>query len=213
MTRGLSVKFAVIILAGVVVVGGGITFWAKGLSQGSKAHYDQLALEVPEEGELRKMVEDSQLKVDDYRTQLQHLEQSVPNLAYVPTLLTELENLGKAHNITVTGVRPVIEPKVQKNTDDKVSGSGSKKAAYREMAIDITGRGNYGNVMAMVEAIKKFPKIIAIQTVGLTPKRETDEDRAAGQTGVVLDATVRIKAYLFPNQQASLSSGENGASS
>lgn len=212
MSRNISIKFAVIVLAGVIVVGGGVTSWARGASQSSKARYEQLVKEVPDEAQLKTMVSESQGKVDEYKTQLQHLELAVPSLAYVPTLLTELENLGKAHNITVTGVRPVIQQKQQKNTDDKTSGSGTKKQAYREMSIDITGRGNYANVMSMVEAIKKFPKIIAIQTVGLVPRRETEEEKKQGQTGVVLDATVRIKAYLFSNQQPG-GAADSGASS
>lgn len=191
----------VIGMVAAVLVGGGVNYWSYGASVAAKARYNTLAAEVPNEGDLRKMVNESQLKVDDYKMQLQHLEQSVPGMAYVPTLLTELELLGKQHNIAVTGVRPVMEPRATKNTDDKQSG-GERKKPYTEMSIDISGRGSYENVMQVVEALKKFPKIIAIQTVGLTPKKDTNQ-KADGPkpTSVVLDANVRIKAYLFPMPQ------------
>ena len=134
-------------------------------------------------------------------------------MAYVPTLLSEIENIGKQHSIAVTGVRPIIENKLQKSGDDKASGE-QKKAAYQEMLIDVTGRGTYGNVMQMIEALNKFPKIIAIQTVGLVPRRETDEERKAnnGSSGIVLDATIRIKAYLFPTPTAGDTAKDGAAS-
>ena len=209
-----TVRMVVMALVGAVLVGGGVVYWASGTAKDAKSRYQTLVADDPNEGDLRNMVETSQTKVDETKLQLQHLEQSVPNLAYVPTLLTELELLGKQHNIEVTGVRPVIGEKKAVNTDDKASG-GEKKKAYQEMNIDISGRGSYGNVMQVVEALKKFPKIIAIQTVGLQPKKDTSQD-ANGQksSGVVLDATVRITAYLFPMPQGSSGNQANqGATS
>lgn len=207
MNRLPPIRLVVLFMAGVLVVGGGVTFWAHTANQNTKSHYLKLVAEVPDENDLNKMVAASQAKVDDYKLQLQHLEQGVPGMAYVPTLLSEIENMGKQHNIIVTGVRPIIENKALKSTDDKASGE-QKKAAYQEMSIDITGRGTYGNVMQMMEALNKFPKIIAIQTIGLVPVRESAEDAKAHpqSTGIVLDATIRIKAYLFPMA----GSGENG---
>lgn len=199
MNRLPQTRIVVLLMVVVVLAGGGITMWSRSASQGAKARYQQLVIDVPDEVVLKKMVGETQLVVDDYKSQLQHLELAVPNLAYVPTLLTELESLGKQHNIAVTGVRPIVENRVQRSVDDKAAGTTVKKAPYQEMSIDITGRGSYENVMQMVEALKKFPKIIAIQTVGLQPRRQTgDPQQDANTAGVVLDATVRIKAYLFP---------------
>lgn len=209
-----SIKVGILIVAGTVLVGAGVTMWAQGTSSSAKERYQKLEGEVPAEGELRKQLEASQLKVDDYKNQLQHLEQGVPSLAYVPTLLTELETLGKVHSIEVTGVRPILESRQPKNNDDKSSGS-AKKPAYQEMTIEVTGRGTYENVNQMVEGIKKFPKIIAIQTVTLQPHRENSQtDKAKTQTGFILDTTIRLKAYLFPTPNPNKESGSTtGATS
>lgn len=204
MNKQPSIRMVVMAMVGAVLIGGGVNYWANGAAKAAKTRYETLVAEVPNEGELRQMVTDSQTKVDEYKLQLQHLEQSVPGMAYVPTLLTELEMLGKQHNIAVTGVRPVIGERKPVNTDDKASGS-EKKKPYQEMSIDISGRGSYENVMQVVEALKKFPKIIAIQTVGLQPKKDTSQKgdgTSEKPAGVVLDATVRIKAYLFPMPQS-----------
>lgn len=208
MKKTTSVRTIVLLCGVVVLAGGGATYWANGASNQAKARYLALEAAVPDEAELKKSVAESQLVVDDYKGQLQHLEQSVPSLAYVPTLLTELEKLGKDHRIEVTGVRPVIGEKTTKSNDDKKG--GEKKAAYQEMSIDINGRGTYADVMSMVDALKKFPKILAVQTVALQPKRATSEKDAAQNNARVLDATVRIKAYLFPMAQAKTGSDRSG---
>lgn len=215
MNRLPPIRMVVLLMVGVLLIGGGVTFWANTSSQAAKARYEKLVTEVPDESELNRMVAQSQAKVDDYKTQLQHLEQGVPTLAYVPTLLTELEAMAKQHSIAVTGVRPIVENKFQKNSDDKTSGETKKKTAYEEMSIDISGRGSYGNVMQMIEALKKFPKIIAIQTIGLVPRRESNQNPAAGSatSGIVLDATIRIKAYLFPTPVPGQKAENNGAAS
>ncbi|MBS1723770.1 MAG: type 4a pilus biogenesis protein PilO [Armatimonadetes bacterium] len=199
-----SVRIAVLVCAGVVLVGSGISYWAYNTSKDGKARYDQLAKEVPDEGDLKRQVSDSEDKINATKSQLQHLEQSVPSLAYVPTLLTEMERLGAEHHILMTGVRPVIGEREQKDNSEKKSGERQKKAGYQEMLIDINGRGNYSDVMAMVDAIKKFPKIVEIVTVSLTPKKDTSVTATDQQAhkAPVLDATVRIRAYLFPMPQA-----------
>ncbi len=209
-----SIRTIVLLMVGALLIGGGATYWASGAASAAKTRYAKLASEVPEEKDLEKMVADSQLKVDDYKNQLNHLEEGVPNLAYVPTLLTELETLGKEHNIAVTGVRPIVADKISKNNDDKASGS-EKKPSYQEMSIDITGRGSYADVMQVVEALKKFPKILSIQTVGLNPKKDAQKDKSSATTTVQLDATVRIKAYLFPlpDKSADSKPGQTGATS
>lgn len=213
MNKVPPLKAAILLSVVVLLVGSGITYWANGASQSTKDRYLKLEGEVPDESELQAQLQESQATVDSTKTQLQHLEQAVPSLAYVPTLLTELELLGKHNNITVTGVRPVLNEKQQKDTAEKKS--GQKKAGYEEMLIDISGRGSYADVMAMVNALKTFPKIVAIQTVGLQPRRESAlEQERPDPNRVVLDATVRIKAYLFPVPQAGKGTSQaEGASS
>ncbi len=204
-----SFKVAAFLTVCAVVVGGGTTLWAHGASKATEAKYEDLVKQVPEESLLKKEVTESEATVADYRQQLQHLEEAVPRMAYVPTLLTELENLGKAHSITVTGVRPVADNKVAKPSDDKKSVQGKK--AYQEMLIDISGRGTFDNVMEMVDALKSFPKILAVQTVSLQPRKDANQPAGqANKTAPVLDATVRIKAYLFPDPKADTDEKSSG---
>jgi Tfp pilus assembly protein PilO len=200
-----DVKSVALVAAGIVLLGGGATYWAYNLSQEAKARFEKLDNELPKEQVLREMLAKSQYEVDTFREQLQHLEEGVPTLAYIPTLLSELESLGKQHSITVTGVRPVAQSAAQPKptTDDKKT--TKKSNDYKEIGIEFTGRGTYGDVMGMVDSLKKFPKVIAVQTVGLIPKR--DRTKTGQQQPAVgspnLEASVRIKAFVFPDESES----------
>ncbi|MCW5936931.1 MAG: type 4a pilus biogenesis protein PilO [Fimbriimonadaceae bacterium] len=198
MSRTPSLKTMVLMALGVIFIGFLATMWTFNMSVDAKQRYNALRAEVPEEEELQEQLAESQYSVDEYRAQLDHLEAGVPGLAYVPTLLQELEELGRQHQITVTGVRPIVDSKsLGKGKGANKKELGEAKKAYQEIMIDITGRGTYANVMGMVEALKTFPKIIAVQTVGLQPKRVTKDLEVAPGDGPLLDVSIRIKAFLF----------------
>jgi Tfp pilus assembly protein PilO len=147
---------------------------------------------------LAKSVE--QLKTTSAK--LNHLEKGVPETAYVPTLLTELEKFGKSRNIEVLGVRPLETPKGK-------PGSEKEKAAakpYNELAIEIKGRGTYGNAMRFVQSMRSFPKIVAVRTVTLSPK--TGNEAASLGT---LEITLELRAYVFPLPTVDEASAEGSA--
>lgn len=180
-------KALVLLLLAVLIVGGGAAYWQYTGMTAAEGRLRQLESEVPDEKELTSMLASSQAELAEQQAKLDHLEKSVPGVAYVPTLLRELESVGKGNKITVTGVRPVMAP-------PSVPGAemGAKKA-YQEIEIDITGRGSYFSVLNMVQALQKFPKIVAVNSVAMLPKREGNQDQLS------LEATVRIKAFMFPN--------------
>ena len=203
MKRGPDIKPAVAIGLGVVILTGGAAFWMSSVASASRQRADKLSLEVPKEADLKADLEQTKAKLTDIQTRLEHLEQGVPSLAYVPTLLTELETLGLSNQVKVTGVRPVVSNSNQKPEDKSSGGGAPKKKAYEEISIDITGRGSYGNVMRMVESLLKFPKVVSVQTISLTPVREAAQNGQAATLGTSLEAVVRIKAYVFADPQES----------
>ena len=60
-----------------------------------------------EQGQVYKKLADSKNQLTQLQTKLAHLEQGVPDAAYVPTMLKDLELAGKQHGIEVTGLRPM----------------------------------------------------------------------------------------------------------
>lgn len=120
---------------------------------------------------------------------LQHLEQGVPEFAYIPTMLAELEKTGKTAGINVIGVRPLPKEATSKKDGDATS---PRRKPYEELNIEVKGRGTYRSVMNFVQALGKFPKIVAARTVDLQPKTEP------GGPANMLEVTINLRAYVFP---------------
>ncbi|MCU0315431.1 MAG: type 4a pilus biogenesis protein PilO [Fimbriimonadaceae bacterium] len=170
----------------VAAVGGGAVFWQFNNRSDAEAKVSRLRQELPDESQIKESLEKSKLEVSELQNKLTHLEQGVPGIAYVPTLLKELEQLGLSKAMQITGVRPNLV-----TAPPPAEGEKRQERPYQELEIDITGRGSYQSVMEMVKALQSFPKIVAVQTVGLTPRR--DGTNYTSQ----LDASVRLKAYMF----------------
>lgn len=175
-----------LLLLVVTLLGGGAVYWQYNSKTAAEARVNALEAEVPDEKELTNMLATSQKGLSEHRTKLKHLEQSIPQAAYVPTLIKELEAVGKSNEVAVTGIRPVMAPAAP------ASEVGSKKA-YDEIEFDMVGRGGYMAVLNLVSALQTFPKILSVSTVAVVPKRGIDSQQT-------LEATVRIRAFVFPNE-------------
>lgn len=179
-----------LILACVALVGGGGTcYWQYSQLQEAQAQADTLDGKLKNAQAIQAQLQDSVGKLKESSEKLKHLEGGVPELAYIPTLLTELENVGKAHGIQVLGVRP-IPPKAEPK---EANGTPKPKKAYAELDIEVKGRGRYPAVLQFLSALQTFPKIVAVRTTTLTPKRELNDKGAPN-----LDVTVELRTYLFP---------------
>ncbi|MCO5296420.1 MAG: type 4a pilus biogenesis protein PilO [Fimbriimonadaceae bacterium] len=149
---------------------------------------EKLRVDTRPEDKIQVEVEQSNQKLEACLDQLRHLEQGVPQFAYVPTMLNELEQLGNSTGIEVLGVRPVA---VQKSPKDEKA--KKEKSPYQELEIEVKGRGEYANVLRFVSALQAFPKIVEARTVALTPKNEV------GRVGAPrLEVEVHLRAFVFP---------------
>lgn len=177
-------------LTGVLALaGGGMAFMLMGSNSEKSSDLKRLKAEARKPDELQAELEEAKLNAQASATELAHLEQNIPELAYVPTMLKELEQFGNESGVKVYGVRPFVA--VHTSKKDKVKKKNEKP--YSELSIEIKGKGRYQAVMKFVNAMKAFPKIVAVRTVSLTPKQATGE--SAGYS--VLDVTLELRAYLF----------------
>jgi Tfp pilus assembly protein PilO len=175
----------------VLFLGGGATYFQYNAVQAVKADVTALESQVPSQKELEKSLADSHGKLAEYQLKLSHLEQSVPDVAYIPTLMKELEQIGLGKGIKVTGVRPapaVVAPALPEEGSTK-----PKKKDYDEITIEVKGRGHYDNIKAFLDAIQEFPKVIAVKTISMTPMRD-GTDGPAGD----IELVVNVVAYVFP---------------
>jgi len=186
-------KIFMMMSLGMVVAGGIAGFFGYSGMTAKADEVHRLKSEVKDARTVQKELDDSKAQLQETSEKLKHLEASVPDFAYVPTLLTELERVGKENGIEVLGVRPVPKPPEAKKPDDgEVSTSTVKQSKpYEELNIEIKGRGTYGDTMRFVQALQTFQKIVAARSVSLSPKTEI------GQTAKILDVSIELRAYIF----------------
>lgn len=183
----------IILMLTTLVLGAGGIFFLWGEVSGQAAEAARIKSSIRSGDDLQQEVWESSAKLVDSEAKLNHLEKGVPDFAYIPTMLKELEMTGKQQGIEVFGVRPITVAEPPKSSD----GSKPKRKAYEELAIEVKGRGNYRSVLNFVEALKKFPKIVAARTVALQPIRSAKPDEAQGQ----LDVTIELRAFVFPEKE------------
>jgi len=126
---------------------------------------------------------------------LQHLEAGVSTAAYVPTLLKELESVGRSCNLEIIGVRPLpmnTDKKKKKSSDENKSTENLQRKPYQELDLEVKSQGSFGNQMLFLQKLQDFPKIVGVQSVSINPKMGKD-----GKTIETLEAVFVIRVYVF----------------
>lgn len=144
----------------------------------------------------------------DAQTKLGALEQGVSTKSYVPTLLRQIEELGKSVNMRVVGVRP--KPAVA-TPPPPTSSEGSKKVVtgkpdpYDKLDIDVEVKGKYADVMHFLHKITSFPKIIAVNSVQISPEGGQKEELVSPLLSVRLGTT----AFILKESAKGAQSGDS----
>ena len=190
MKRQMNPKVFGAMTVFAMLLGGGATYWQYNAAGKATAKIAALQLGTPSDEELQRSLAESTSTLAEYRKNVEHLEAGVPDVAYVPTLMKELEEVGQRNDFKVIGVRPVVQAFMP-----VLDGSIAKKKDYEEIEIEIKGRGRYADVKRFLDDLQEFPKVIAVNTVKIEPQREMG-DRGAPQ----VEATVNVVLYVFPFQ-------------
>ncbi|MFN3683936.1 MAG: type 4a pilus biogenesis protein PilO [Fimbriimonadaceae bacterium] len=159
------------------------------------ARAEALAKEVQEQSSIAKRAEDVASKLERTAARLAHLELSVSQTAYIPTMLTELERTGRESGLAVLGVRPIEAPKP--TTKDDKEGL-KKRKPYQELDIEVKGRGPYRAALNFLKALQTFPRIVAVRSLTLSPKSQTGPDAGLKPD---LDFTITIRTFVFPPEK------------
>lgn len=192
MKNNSSPKLLGIMAFLVLALGGGATYFQYQNVQTAKAKAAALDAQLPSQKDLERDLADTTAKLADFQKVIGHLEANVPDVAYIPTMLKELETIGKGHRIVVTAVRPAPQTMAPKPAAEEGQLKAAKKD-YAEIEIEVKGRGSYDDIKAFLDSLQKFPKVIAVKTVGLTPIRETDAGRKDQ-----IEVMINVVAYVFP---------------
>jgi Tfp pilus assembly protein PilO len=147
----------------------------------------------------KQLLTEEQAYKDDQLT-LDVLERGVSTKAYVPTLLRQMEDLGKSSKLKVVGLKPKPlppAPPVRSSAQsDKSKGSAATKVApksdpYDKLPVEIDVVGKYWDVVSFLEKVASFPKIIAVEDIQVTPQPDVNK-RGSPMLTVKLDATAFI---------------------
>lgn len=195
MKGGPNPKIFLVLTVTTLLVGSGLTYMQYGGYTEATAEVEKLKKEAKNQEDVERELQVAIDRLNETRGKLVHLEQSVAETAYVPTMLKELEKLGTECGIQVTGVRPIPRQIVKATNVKDESGESTKKARkpYNELDIEVKGRGNYKAVLKFITGLTTFPKIVAARTVSLQPKVDS---RIGGKPS--LDCTIELRSYLFP---------------
>lgn len=132
----------------------------------------------------------------DAQATLGTLEKGVSSKAYVPTLLRQLEELGKIVNLRVVSIRPksVVEAPIVVNTEDgkKKADATPKADPYDKLDIDIEVNGKYWDTVNFIHKITSFPKIIVVKNVQVTPANQSKDLMGSPMLSVRLNTTAFI---------------------
>ncbi len=191
MKRNLTPKTFYILSGVVVTIGAGLMWMTNSSISEQSAKIETLRKELRDEKAVLNELADAKKRVDDLKFKLVHLEAGVQDFAYIPTMLKELEEFGKKNNLEITQVKPIITPAPTGKDGEK------KKTAYQELNVNVKGRGSYEDSLKFLQAIKVFPKIVAVRTVSLSPHL----DNSAKKEGKpLLELDLELRAYAFKEE-------------
>lgn len=198
MKQGPNPRIYLLLTVVALVVGAAAVYCQYQSFSATQVAVAKLRKQVHDGARVAQDLEASRTKLAESSQRLQHLEAGVPQVAYIPTMLKELEATGRESGIAVTGVKPVQKKKPSKK--DAKSTGPAKKQAYDSIDIEVEGRGSFQSVMKFLAALESFPKIVSVRAVSVMPKA----DRSSSNGGVSLMMTVNIRAFVFPPDKNSI---------
>jgi Tfp pilus assembly protein PilO len=162
-----------------------------------------------ESARLASRLAETELRFKEDRDKLKFLESSLPSMAYVPTLLKQIERLGKDTKNTVRGVRPEMAPKTPvrpavRRTDPEAGegGDGPREEKpkppepYDRLTIQVALTGRYQDYQMFLQELTRFPKIVAVDRVQLRPRFDHENPAASPR----LDVDMQLTAFILKNE-------------
>jgi Tfp pilus assembly protein PilO len=202
MKKAPDPKIFIALAALTFLVGGYATYSMYGNVQTAEARVASVQAEVDKSETIKKDLESSRTSLQELQVKLAHLEKGVQDYQYVPKMLKDLEQFGKANGIDVVGVRPQLTAPSTK-PDQQVT-----KKAYDQVTIEIKGRGKYSDALRFISALNQFPQILAVRTVTLTPKADSKGSMAGSPD---LEMVANLNVFVFPTDAAAPAAGQPDA--
>lgn len=127
------------------------------------------------------------------KAELRRLEKGLPEVEYVPTLLTEIENLAAETLSQVSSLSPgqIASPASQASAQGEAV---APAVVYKEMSLSIPFRGSYQSLKDFLNRLAAFPMVIVVNSLAISKAGEVDAYDATPILSVSLPTTI----YILP---------------
>jgi Tfp pilus assembly protein PilO len=142
------------------------------------------------------------------RDKIRYLETSVSVSEYVPSLLKQVEQMGKSVSMKVDSVRPTFEP-APPPPADKEERKKWKPQPYDKVRIELQVRGSFWNVATFLYRLTEFPKILQVEKMRVDPG--TQAKGAGAKPELKVDLTLIGFIFKADDKPLSLEPGAVGA--
>jgi len=127
---------------------------------------------------------------EELRDRLSVLEPALPDSAYIPTFLRQIENLatGTRNEILLIRPKPPIKPaavdqavKINNETGEIIDNPGAPPAdappqlPYDFVPIELRLDGTYWTIISFLGELQQFPKMIAVNDISFSPNQTGTE--------------------------------------
>jgi len=208
-----KVVFALLAIAALCLIGLGASLY-RAKSGELRALHKQL---TEKEGQLervrQKLTKQPELETKYARLQarLAVLEPALPDSAYMPTFLRQIEHLALATSNSIIGVRPkaktteskaagtqvneetgeVVKAQPQQGGQTESKASEKSRVPYDCSSIELKVEGTYTTVIGFLKELERFRKMIAVNDISFAPKTGSEAERSPKLTAT-LDLTAVI---------------------
>ena len=216
-----KVVFALLGIAALCLIGLGASLYRAKSSELSRLSQDLAAKERQYDDVQVKLIKQPELEAQNTKLQdrLSVLEPGLPDNAYMPTFLRQIEHLATATNNRIVSIKPKSKPagakgegaKVNDETGevvkpdaaaDKAADKGKKgddatdvksKIPYDYSSIELKVDGTYSTILAFLSELQKFPKMIAANDISFAPTNGAGDQT---QRSPDLTATMDLTAVI-----------------
>jgi Tfp pilus assembly protein PilO len=195
------------VLVGTVAGGGGLVYQQESQLGDVVKQLRDKEKQRDDSARIASRLADTELRYREDTDRLKFLESALPSVAYVPTLLKQIEQLcTDTHNV-VRGVRPEaavakpVRPAVRR-TDPEAQGSSDAPKPeekpkppdpYDRLTIQVSLTGGYKEYQEFLQRLTQFPKIVAVDRVQLRPRGDNDHKGGPPQ----LDVDMQLTAFIL----------------
>lgn len=163
-----------------------------------QTEFDVKNKKLQDSNQIAQRLSQVESRYNDVQLQLGTLEQGVSSSSYIPSLLKQLETLGKHNNLQVVGVRPQLivppPPPPPPPAGSTVKQVRKEPDPYDKINIDIDVSGSYWNVVNFIDQLNSFPKIITVREMNIIPV-SAGKMKKNGST--LLNAKIVTSAFIL----------------